>query len=435
MGDNQLWRSDGTAGGTRMLQGVNLPSDALVFNTDPIVNFNGTLFFAAYSGSNMVAWRSDGTEAGTTVFASDYHNPDYFTVVNDRLFFVADVNIFGVQPLGVELVFTRDGVNSRIYDVNPGANSSYPGFLTVMGTTLFFAANDGTRGTELWEVESEAQDVTLVEDIRPGTIGSYPRYMANVNGTLFFAATAGSSRELWRTNGTSGGTAPLFGFASGPYMLTDVDGTLFFVADDGTGSGSELWRSGGTSGSTFPVADINAEGTATFKNLTNLNGSLFFDADDGIHGLELWVSNGTAAGTKLVRDFHPGPEGGEQNAPEMLNLNGRLLLSAEDGMHGYEPWVLSVSPAAANASANMPVSETPAAQLDRLYAAFFSAANTFGSPDELTKSVPARRSLLRIQIGSCDPSLSPIGGSPESIWRMPVLAEARLAGPFNDRRF
>ena len=42
-------------------------------------------------------------------------------------------------------------------------------------------------------------------------------------------------------------------------------------------------------------------------DLVEVNGRAFFAANDGIHGTELWVSDGTATGTRLVKDIRPAP--------------------------------------------------------------------------------------------------------------------------------
>jgi ELWxxDGT repeat protein len=71
-------------------------------------------------------------------------------------------------------------------------------------------------------------------------------------------------------------------------LLTDVSGTLFFRADDGT-TGRELWRSDGTAAGTVLVKDINPGPASSSPNeLTAVNGTLFFRADDGTTGVELW---------------------------------------------------------------------------------------------------------------------------------------------------
>jgi ELWxxDGT repeat protein len=71
-------------------------------------------------------------------------------------------------------------------------------------------------------------------------------------------------------------------------------------------------------------------------NLTNVNGLLYFTADDGVHGVELWESDGTAAGTKLVRDIYPGGTG--SNPADLVAMNNKLYFAAKDPEHGRELW-------------------------------------------------------------------------------------------------
>src|SRR5262249_56133663 len=88
--------------------------------------------------------------------------------------------------------------------------------------------------------------------------------------------------------------------------LSDVNGSVFFSADDGT-QGRELWKSDGTAAGTVLVKDIySGNASSSPQNLTNVNGTLFFIATDGVTGAELWKSDGTAAGTALVKDIYSG---------------------------------------------------------------------------------------------------------------------------------
>jgi ELWxxDGT repeat protein len=158
---------------------------------------------------------------------------------------------------------------------------------------------------------------------------------------------------LWRSDGTEAGTHLVRAIhppslpdgepAAFPFLpaeLMPAGAFLFFRADDGV-HGTELWRSDGTTEGTVLVRDV-APGSATARvsNLTAAGGKLYFAATDVEHGLELWESDGTAAGTRLVDDIQPGPD---SSAPDQLTAaDGKLFFTANDGEHGRELWVLPV---------------------------------------------------------------------------------------------
>src|SRR4051812_25666491 len=78
-----------------------------------------------------------------------------------------------------------------------------------------------------------------------------------------------------------------------------------------------------------PYEDINLKGTSSRPfHLTNVNGRLFFTADDGASGTELWKSDGTAAGTVLVKDIIPGSASSDPY--NLTSVNGRLFFTADN---------------------------------------------------------------------------------------------------------
>jgi len=94
-----------------------------------------------------------------------------------------------------------------VKDILPGATTTYPGRLTNVNGTLFFADNDTVHNSELWESDGTAAGTVMVKDIYLGANGSFPNNLTNVNGILFFDADDGvHGDELWKSNGTTAGT-------------------------------------------------------------------------------------------------------------------------------------------------------------------------------------------------------------------------------------
>jgi ELWxxDGT repeat protein len=406
---NELWKTDGTTAGTVMVADIN-PGSAGSYPGN-LTNVNGELFFSATDGTHgYQLWKSDGTAAGTTMFADINRQPQneelkYLTNVNGTLFFSNAGNLW-----------KSDGTAAGTAGVS-GAVTSTQDLANVNGELYFSGA--GGDGLQLWKSDGTAAGTVEVKDIYPGIYTGYydyglprnssPRYLTNVNGTLFFAATDANGKELWKSDGTAAGTVSLnsvepddltnvnntlyfstgeqlcksdgtaagtvevAGFPGGRIRyLTNVNGELFFAANDGT-HGTELWKSNGTAAGSVMVADIVPGSYGSYPyDLTNVNGEVYFAADDGTHGNELWKSDGTAAGTVLVADIDPGS--GSSGPSNLTNLNGTLLFAAYDGT-GRELWEVPASPSLAVSAA----SDTPTAgQADTFT---ITALNADGTPD------------------------------------------------------
>ena len=103
-----------------------------------------------------------------------------------------------------------------------------------------------------------------------------------------------------------------------------------------------MWKSDGTAAGTVLVKDIYAgRGSASPGGLTPVNQALFFSAGDATYGHELWKTDGTAAGTVRVKNIRPGAA---SSSPDELasvrwypTLRSTLFFSAVDAS-GYELW-------------------------------------------------------------------------------------------------
>ncbi len=105
-------------------------------------------------------------------------------------------------------------------------------------------------------------------------------------------------------------------------------------------SGTEnLWVSDGTTAGTHPIKAF----AGTILHLTMIGSRAYFSADDGVHGPELWVSDGTSSGTVQVKDIN---SGASASSPDNLtDVNGTLFFEAFDGIHGPELWKTDGTPA------------------------------------------------------------------------------------------
>lgn len=359
-GSGDLWKSDGTEAGTvrvKILSGGN-PESMFVLN-------NNLYFFASQGSYAYSLWESDGTATGTAIVTTITGNysppPSYPVILNGVGYFAA-----GDIANGYEF-WRTDGTAAGTYlvkDVNPGNESSNPAGITVLNGNLYFNATDTTYGTEIWKSDGTTAGTALLKDIYPGSYwdninypiptqifyNSNPERIVNYNGALYFTATdSAHGRELWKTDGTPQGTVLLKDIIPGisgsldfgSAHLTVINGLMYFEASDGP-EGIELWKSDGTAAGTVMVKDINLYGGASGSGpgfLTAINENVFFTANDGRSNLgrELWKSDGTPGGTQMVKDIIPGP--GSASIQSLTTFYDKLMFTADDGVHGRELWI------------------------------------------------------------------------------------------------
>jgi len=253
-----------------------------------------------------------------TVYASSA--PTNLAAAGSALFFAANDGVNGVE------LWRSDGTTlgtKPVADLNGGDGNSSPANMTVVGSTLYFTASNGTLGTELWQTDlSGSLPPTLVRDIRLGSGSSTPSNLVNFNGTLFFRANDGSGVVVWQTDGTAGGTRKVGTGYTSAGNLTIVGNALYFT----TSNGQQLWKTDGTDGGTVLVSNLGT--TANITSLTAIANSLFFVATDS-NGSELWRSDGTSGGTSRMTDLNVGS--GSSNPNNLVNLGGTLYFFASDG--------------------------------------------------------------------------------------------------------
>jgi ELWxxDGT repeat protein len=519
-GGRELWKSDGTEAGTVQVKDIYVGGHS---SPQHLRDVNGALFFVADNGpQGRELWKSDGTEAGTVLVrniltGTDGPDPQHLTNVNGTLYFTA------VDASNGRELWKSDGTLAGtvlVKNIRPNGAyefGSYPQDLVNVGGTLFFTANDGANGVELWKSNGTNATTVMVKDTYTGASSSYPSNLTNVNGTLAFVASDPSvpfralmksdgsavgtvlvdstfeidvdhhqyptslaavgddlyfaapslalwDVELWKSDLTEAGTVKIKELASATWdslisEYIELGDELIFTANDGSGSriwisdgsaagtsvltmnvswintpsftrsgefvffagytpeqGLELWKTDGTEAGTMLVKDIAADsGWSVPSNLTDVNGTLFFSANNGTQGYELWKSDGTADGTVLVRNILTGAD---SSSPQNLtNVDGILYFSAYTISNGRELWKSDGTSAGTVLVRNISAGDASSdpQSFTSLGGSLFFVAYDAISGWELWKSDGTSASTVRLSDANID-SLSPTASTSELVF-------------------
>lgn len=312
-----LWQSDGTESGTRLVKSVIANSSPFAApSLFPLAAAAGKIYFATSDeinqGYGSQLWVSDGTFAGTRLVPNGREqtlSSLRYPVVSLTLG-LATIFVAHSDTLGQEL-WRTDGTPEGTFtlrDIRTGPHGSSPDNLIAVNGRAYFTAADENQIRRLWTTDGTVAG-TLPIALEAVTTSILA--LKNINGALVFT----TRKEIWKTDGTSAGTILLKTFDSffqieGPSGITQVGAEFFFRAN-ASSAGFELWKSNGTPDGTTLVKLVADAVNIQRSNLVNYQGALFFAADDGTHGKELWKSDGTEAGTVMVQDLLPGPAGSD----------------------------------------------------------------------------------------------------------------------------
>ncbi len=261
----ELWKSDGTAAGTVLVKDIYPPGYYGSSNPSNFTNVNGTLFFTANDGTNGTElWKSDGTDGR--------HRPGQGH---------------------------RRG--SRVAPAPPTSPTST--------ARCSSAASDPSSGTELWKSDGTAAGTVLVKDIYAGDDRFQPRQphqrqrhavlrgrRRHATATSCGRATAPRPAPSWSRTSTRAADG------SSPANLTNVNGTLFFApttAPTARAVEERRHRRRHRPGQGHRRRERRLQSQLSHQRQRHA----VLPAADGTNGYELWKSDGTAAGTVLVKDI------------------------------------------------------------------------------------------------------------------------------------
>ena len=350
----ELFVTDGTTAGTQELKNINQSDDS---SPREFVTMGGKAYFTADNGLGRALWVTDGTRDGTQAVSGVMDYIEGVVATNDKVFFLADDGSSGFE------LWVTNGTNApTLIDISAGLGSVNPAELTATDGYVVFRANNGTSGEEIWKSDGTLGGTTMIRDINTvsngnsGTDGSYPFGMTAMGSRVIFGASDGSGSEPWITDGTSGGTQKIkdinstgnsiserYGYwgsvSSTAFTVTASSSRAFFTAREDE-HGEELWVTDGTEAGTHLVKDIVSgfEGINSIE-LVAVGEEVFFAPSDfsvssqysSQFGYELWTSDGTESGTYMVRNIAPDSS---SSYPTGLTAFGDRLLFVADAYNG-----------------------------------------------------------------------------------------------------
>ncbi len=236
-------------------------------------------------------------------------------------------------------------VPNMLKDLTPGStgSSNIGKFSVLSNNDVIFSVSSPSATAGLWKTDGSTSGTNKYKSVTP-----YIPFIDYANKKFFLANTPGYI--LWKTDGTTLGTDSIAApNLTGALYFTICNNILYFLGSTAA-EGNELWRTDGTTAGTYIVKDIwpgtNYGLSNGFGGFFVYNNELYFRANDGISGEELWKSDGTSAGTTLLKDINVGSNASNISAIRVGN-NG-VYFVANDGVVGSEPWFTSGTTAGTN---------------------------------------------------------------------------------------
>lgn len=350
----ELWSTDGTATGTFLVKEINNAYGSPGFNAfNNYTSKDSRGYFGILGETKMVfaavddfngtpqAWVTDGTEAGTfklKIPGVSLLNPRWFKEFNGKLYFTANSVGNGYE------IWSTDGTiagTSLLTNINPGSGSAFnlnwdPSFL-VFNNKMFFKADNGVNGIELWSTDGTATGTSMLKDINVGgttdtaAINGF-KIVNRYNDQPFIAAgnyfyfsayegsyNAGGYNWLYRSDGTTAGTVAIsagpmeLGASASnffaPQSMTLFNNDLFFFGSalgSATLSGGGLWRLNSATGQFTFVYEVSGRGdnglsdNTPYNSMREYNGKLYFMGTGNGEKMHFWSTDGTNAGTKQI---------------------------------------------------------------------------------------------------------------------------------------
>lgn len=348
----ELWKSDGTNFGTTILKDINPSTNMSIFIGNNFIFFNNNFYFFANNGTTgFELWKSDGTTIGTQLLKDIFigTNSSSYKMVGSS---TSNYFVFGARNStnGNEL-WKSDGTSTGtllLKDINStwdGINNDSE-FVTFNGK-VYFTANNDLNGYELWATDGSAIGTQIVKDIFAGINSSDVSKLTPTSNFIVFSATDNSTsyKSLWKSDGTLSGTSQIKNIdlsqtSNTELSFVELNNLVYFQGGYNSLNGIELWETDGTLNNTLVVSDVfHKYGSFGNKDFIEFNNKMIFAGSDGVHGTEPFITDGTIAGTKMIKDLNPNSYSIYNDydyRPSFTKAGSNVYFRATNGLSGFE---------------------------------------------------------------------------------------------------
>jgi ELWxxDGT repeat protein len=342
--DIELWSTDGTVAGTKKVKEIA----AGTASSDPeyLVAHKGKVFFACTTGSASGIWVSDGTTAGTVKLKSFSDQVKKLKVYKDKVYFLAATDAttqnFDLWETDGTVVGTKKTIQQS------SSQGTFVDFTTTPNG--FYAVMRAFSFDNLYTIDFVNNALVNVYNGSKGSAFNPIHFKGN---DYFVAGDfSTTTKTLFSTTGKTNDTKAITTFKGAyPYGINFMAAEKFiaFAASDDA-KGEELWITDGTTAGTKTIDLMKGTGSSIPGEFCRVGSSIYFsaevqDAAGASIGRELMVTDGTIAGTKLVADIYPGAKGSSPQILQLLTIGGKpnLVFFAEnDKSTGLEPFRVEV---------------------------------------------------------------------------------------------
>ena len=299
--------------------------------------------------------------------------------IDGKVYFSATHDEYGIE------LFVNDGTgnsNTLLKDINPGYVNSLPSELTEFNNQLFFIAYSPEYGGSLWKTDGTPLGTQLVYGVK----NADPRGLMLFKDKLYFTTNVGS---IMQSDGTSAGTQVFYqsDYTYGRIQsVINDDQYIYFTSD-----GRTIYRDDGTSRINFlgPLSwedvyfktlfslgnslvvvksssydnvirmyaidnnvlgdqeedewrlikklDAPIYGSQYIANFTIIGGKMYFNFRTYYENVppsdELWISDGSEAGTKMVKSFAWSPHNANSNMGMFFDFHGKLFFRGGESVN------------------------------------------------------------------------------------------------------